>query len=315
MKHFLLIMLSTFVLTACDGEIEYPLRVGTNNWIGYEPLYLARDVGFYNETEVKLIEYASTSEVLRAFRNKSLDVAALTLDETLLLMESKTPVQVVLIMDISNGADVIMSRPQFKDIVSLKGKRIGVESSALGAYVLSRALALNGLSLNDVNIVHLNINEHLYAYNQDKVDALVTFEPVRTKLLDHGAIDIFSSRDIPNEVIDVLVMRTGDTKTINKKIRRLIKGWFQTLDYIRQDPLEAATLMGKRIQIEPEKIHKSMDDLIWADIDHNKMLLTDQQGTLSTALKELQAVMLELDLLEHPVLTDDLFSTEMLFTN
>ena len=41
----------------------------------------------------------------------------------------------------------------------LEGKSVAVESGALGAFVLSRALALNGMQASDVNVVHLESNE------------------------------------------------------------------------------------------------------------------------------------------------------------
>ena len=60
----------------------------------------------------------------------------------------------------------------------LKGKSVAVESSALGAFVLSRALALNGMQASDVNVVHLESNEQPSAFEKGEVDGAVTFDPV-----------------------------------------------------------------------------------------------------------------------------------------
>ena len=49
------------VLLACVGCTPDPepiLRVGTNVWPGYEPLYLARDLGYLDES-IRLVEYSS----------------------------------------------------------------------------------------------------------------------------------------------------------------------------------------------------------------------------------------------------------------
>ena len=51
-------------LSGCMRETEPPLRIGTNVWIGSEPLYLARDLGYLNREAVQLVEYPSASEVL-----------------------------------------------------------------------------------------------------------------------------------------------------------------------------------------------------------------------------------------------------------
>ena len=56
----------------------------------------------------------------------------------------------------------------------LKGKSVAVESSALGAFVLSRALAVNGMQSTDVNVVHLESNEQPSAFEKGEVDGAVT---------------------------------------------------------------------------------------------------------------------------------------------
>ncbi len=55
--------LSAFALAACDRQPEPPLRIGTNVWIGSEPLYLARELGKLDPAVVQLVEYPSASEV------------------------------------------------------------------------------------------------------------------------------------------------------------------------------------------------------------------------------------------------------------
>ncbi len=72
------------------------LSVGTNVWPGYEPLYLARSLGLYGQAPIRLVEYASATQVIRAFRNGAIDVAALTLDEVLLLRESRLDARVII---------------------------------------------------------------------------------------------------------------------------------------------------------------------------------------------------------------------------
>ena len=60
-------------LFGCMGQPDTALRIGTNVWIGSEPLYLARDLGRLDSDSVQLVEYPSASEVLRAFRNEAID--------------------------------------------------------------------------------------------------------------------------------------------------------------------------------------------------------------------------------------------------
>ena len=86
----------------------------------------------------------------------------------------------------------------------LKGKSVAVESGALGAFVLSRALALNGMQASDVNVVHLESNEQPSAFEKGQVDGAVTFDPYRVQFLRAGASTLFDSTQIPGEIVDLL---------------------------------------------------------------------------------------------------------------
>ena len=169
------LVLLVFALAGCDKPAP-PLRVGANRWLGYEPLFLARDRGYYGGQPVQLLSFLSTTEVIRAYRNGALDVAAVTADEALLLAETLPDQRILLVCDFSLGADVILAKPQFPSLPDLKGRRIGVETTALGAYMLARALARAGMTAHDVTVVPMPLDEHEAAFRQDLVDAVVTHE-------------------------------------------------------------------------------------------------------------------------------------------
>lgn len=142
------------LLSACTRPAtESPLRIGTNNWPGYEPLYLARDLGHYKGTPIKLVELPSTSEVMHALRNRTLEGAALTLDETLTLLDSGFHLKIILVMDFSDGGDVLLAKPEIASLSALRGKRVAVEYTAVGAIILDAALNAAGLSASDITIV------------------------------------------------------------------------------------------------------------------------------------------------------------------
>src|SRR4249919_1795031 len=170
-------------LFGCMREPEAVLRIGTNVWIGSEPLYLARELGHLDPAAVQLVEYPSASEVLRAFRNQAIDGMVISLDELFGLAVDGLQPRIILVVDVSHGADVVVGRRGMRTMLDLKGRSVAVESSALGAFVLSRALALNGMQASDVSVVHLESNEQPKALQAGTVDGAVTFDPYRTQFL------------------------------------------------------------------------------------------------------------------------------------
>ncbi|WP_191965634.1 ABC transporter substrate-binding protein [Oryzomonas sagensis] len=287
-----------FGMTGCRREAPAPLQVATNVWPGYEPLYLARSLGYYPDSAVRFHEMTTATDVLKAFRNHAVDVAALTLDEALLLVQDGIDVRILLIADISHGADAIMARPAIGTVRDLKGKRVGVESMALGAYVLTRALDQAGLTPRDVTVVPVPVQEHEHAYSAGDIDAVVTFEPARTRLLALGAHSIFDSRRIPNEVIDVVVVRADMLQSRPGQVKTLEEGWFKALAYLRANPADAASIMGKREGLTAGQFKASLGGLAIPDRDENQRLLS---GALLPPAKRLADVMLRGKLLDRPV--------------
>lgn len=299
-RRFLVVAWGVAVLacTATDGP---PLRLGTNVWPGYEPLYLGRDLGYLDRQMVTLVEYLSASEVLRAFRNESLEAAALTLDEVLLLEQQHFPVQVVLVLDISHGADALLSQPHVQTIPELVGKRVGIEVGAVGAYIISRVLEQHGLSLQDITVVPLEVHEHLATYTSGQVDAVVTFEPVRTQLLTLGARELFSSRNMPDEVVDVLAVHKAYLAAHPERFRRVVQGWFRALAYLAANPTDAAERMHKRLHVSAEVVLGSYEGIRLPDYTENTRLLGGNTPGLSETARRLQEVMLARNLLHTPV--------------
>lgn len=276
-----------------------PIRVGTHAWPGYEPLHLAQDLGLYpSSARVRLVRYGSASHQLRAFRNGSIDAATLTLDEALLLTEDVPDLRVVLVLDTSNGADVVLGRAGLATLADLRGRRVGYEATALGAYMLSRALDVAGMAPRDVKAISMEVDEHERAFLAGSVDAVVTFEPTRSRLLDHGAKILFSSAQIPGEIVDVLVMRRSFSESHAAEVAGLVQGWFETLELIRQNSEDVIRRLGARLHLTPEQTRAALAGLTLPDRDANIRLLGAPNPALRDAGTRLAALMVREGLLQ-----------------
>jgi NitT/TauT family transport system substrate-binding protein len=315
MRQFLTTLCLIFLipfLPACNKSVDRPIQLGTVQWPGYEPLYLARSLGYLHESHVHLIEQTATTETIEAYRNEVIDIAALTLDEVLLLKQQGQEMEIILVMDISNGADVVIARPGIKTIADLKGKRIGVEANALGAYMFSRSLEHGRLKPADVQIVSLQYGEHESAFIQGKVDAVVTFEPVKTKLLNQGGKVVFDSSKIPNEIVDVLIVRPAYLQAHRDEVRLLVTAWFKALSYLNEHREDAARQIAGRLGIKPSEFLTSLEGLKIADLAFNERMLGGSTPELQANLQRLSRVMLDNKLLLNAVDTRNLLNASVL---
>jgi NitT/TauT family transport system substrate-binding protein len=284
-------------LMSCTRAPETALRIGTNVWIGSEPLYLARELGRLDPAAVQLVEYPSASEVLRAFRNQAIDGMVISLDELFGLAADGFQPRIILVVDVSHGADVVVGRGGMRTMKDLKGKSVAVESSALGAFVLSRALTLSGMQAGDVNVVHLESNEQPGAFEKGEVDGAVTFDPFRAQFLRAGGKTLFDSTQIPGEIVDLLAVRASALDRQPNAIRALLAGWFSALEYMKTDPKDAARRMGVRQQTTGEQFLEALRGLHIPSREENLRMLSGPAPELVVTGRRLMALMVDAKLL------------------
>jgi NitT/TauT family transport system substrate-binding protein len=302
------LLVSCLSVAGCSKPQSPVLRLGGTTWPGFEPFFVARDLHFWREDQIKLLEYTSTPELTRAFRNGTIDGALLTLDEALLLVEDRQDVRILLVTDISNGADVILAKPAFHSMQELRGHRIGAETTGVGAYVLTRALDLAGLTLADVEIVPLEFSEQQPALDRGRVDAVVTYEPVRTKLKSAGARQIFDSSLIPGEIVDVLVVRTSYLAASPVNARLLVEAFYRAQRYAREDADDFVRLAAARENVTPQEFRESMTLLHVPDAQESSTMLAGAPGPLQKQVNSLAEVMIKRNLLLRPVDVASLFA-------
>lgn len=239
----------------CSREKPAPLRVGINPWPGYEFLYLAQEQGFFRAEglEVRLIELSSLSDARRAYERGQLDAVGTTVTDVLQSRDdSPRSPQIVQVTDYSNGGDVILARPGITDAAGLRGARIGVELASLGVYVLARGLEKSGLGLADVTVVSMSQLSMGAAFRAGKLDAIVTYPPVSTLLVrDAKASAVFSSREIPGEVLDVIAVEAEVVRERPGDVAKLLRAFHRAKAYALQNPEPAYRIMAAREGLTP----------------------------------------------------------------
>jgi NitT/TauT family transport system substrate-binding protein len=285
-----LLLLFGWLLTSCR-EPAPPLRVGCNVWTGYEPLHLAAAHGYFSGHAIQVIEFPSAADVIRAYRNGALEVAAVTADEALQIAETDPAQRIFLVCDFSRGGDAIVARQEFPDLKSLRGRRIGVEPNALGAYVLARALQGAGMSAGDVTVVPVGLEAHEEAFARGQVDAVVTFDPRGSRLLAGGARSVFDSSQIPGEIVDLLLTRPETLQRHRAELRTLVGGWFKALDELSARRAETIGQMARRQGQSAELFTQSLQGLELPDRAANRRLLGSSTNSLAAALRRLARVM------------------------
>ncbi len=284
-------------LAACTRPAPL-LRVAGIVWVGYEPLFLARELGYYEAQSLRLVEMPSNTAGLMALATGDVEAATLTLDEFLIAREGGLDVRAILVFDDSAGADVVMGRPEIHELADLRGRRIGVENTAAGALMLAKLLEAAALSPADIIKVPLTGGRHMEAYRTHRVDALVSFEPYATQLASMGARRLLDSSLFPGLIVDVLVARAAALDAQPEQFQLLTDGYFRALDHLRQAPQDAAARMAPRMGITPDEVLVALKGVRMQDRAANRAWLDGPEARLFQATRAVARIMLQSDLLQ-----------------
>lgn len=287
-----------WAIVGCSAPKE-PIQVALNAWAGYALLHLATELDFLDETEVRLQEFPSNTASMMALVNGRVPAAALTLDELLQVREGGVDARVVLVFDESHGADVVMARPTVTRLQQLRGGRIGVESTAVGALMLARLLEVAGLKASDVVKVPLTADQHVAAFERQEVDAVITFEPMASRLRSLGAAPLLDSKQMPGLILDVLAVRADALVGAQEAWRGLLHGYFQAFAHWRGQPEVAARLMAPHQQLSPEDVMQSFAGIAMSDLSLNHTWLGGAQPRLLQSAQIVGRLMHESRLLDR----------------
>lgn len=240
----------SMLLASCAGPEPPPLRVGISAFPAYELAFLAQELGYFREAGVKvrLVEFGELSDTRRAYEMGKIDGLATTLVEVLIARDgSQRDLRVRSVIDYSAGADVIIGGARVKSMADLKGKRVGVEVGSLGHFMLVRGLAKAGLSPADVKLVSMSQTGMGAALSSGAVEAVVSYPPTAPDLLqDPVASVLFSSKEIPGEVVDVFAFDGDVIKRRPKEVNAFLLAVERAYATFKGRPQESCQIMGRR---------------------------------------------------------------------
>lgn len=285
-----LLVLLALLFVGCAVE-EPPLRIGTLVWPPYELAYLAQNREFFDIGRINLVDYQTPAEVTRAYRYGLIDAFFLTTQFALPAARQLQDSRIAYVIDFSIGGDSLLARPEIEGLADLKGRRIGVEASPLGGYMLQRALDFAGLSRADMELQYVDTPDHVDAFANGTVDAVITYEPYRTRILTLGATELFSSRQIPGEIIDVLIVPGAVMAAREADLRNFVLGLEKARRFLDTNPIEALPIMAEREQLSPSLLKQALEGVRLISLEENRDMLSGPDSSMKHLLERQREVM------------------------
>jgi len=252
------------VLFLCTGSVyaAEPIKLGMSTWLGYAPLYLAKEKGFFQKRglDVEVVVIESPADRRVAFAADKIQGFATTVDTHVMTAAAENPIPLkqVLALDDSHGGDGIVSKKEIKNIKDLKGKTVAAQLGAGASYFwLNYVLAQDGMKLSDLKAIDMKAGDAGSAFVAGKVDAAVTWEPWLSKAKEtpFGHV-LLASDKTPGIIVDSLAFKPDFLKKRGEDVKKIVAAWNEAVKFAADNPQEADAIMAKFTGQKPEEFTK-----------------------------------------------------------
>ncbi|MEA3212482.1 MAG: NitT/TauT family transport system substrate-binding protein [Chthoniobacter sp.] len=233
-----------------------PIKIGYSDWPGWTAWEIAKEKGFFKKhgVEVKLVWFPIYTDSLNALNTGKLDANCQTWSDTIPPLAEGIDLKVVLVNDNSAGNDGLVARKEIKSVKDLKGKTVATELGTCDHFLLLQALAKNKMTEKDINFKNMTVPDAAAAYRQGKLDAAVIWQPSLNDVMKEGKANLlFTSKDIPGLIPDLLVFQTKVVKAREADIQKIVAAWFDVYEFVKKSPDEAVAIMAKIVEQKPEE--------------------------------------------------------------
>ncbi len=254
-----------------NSDTETPrFNLAFNVWVGYGPFWLAQEKGFFKDEgiDVNITTIEDVGQKKAAMVKGDIDGLADTIDLLVLGQNEKVPSTATMEIDLSYGADGILATENIQSIEDLKGKKIAVQKNFVSESFLYYMLNKHGMSPRDVQIIDMEASAAGAAFVSGQVDVAVTFEPWMSKSKERpGGHVLVSSKDADNSLVDILSINKEYLANNPENVRKVMRGWFKALEYIKTNPKESNEIMAKHYDVPPEEFAELTTGVKWASLD------------------------------------------------
>lgn len=276
MKRAILLILVVFLFfVGCAKNITEEklerINIAFQEWVGYGPLYLAADKGFFKDEgiEVVFIDEQLDSARRDAFKRGMLDCEAGTIGLLVSKRAEDTPIVAVMEIDISLGGDGIVATEDIKRIEDILGKRVVFARDDVGETFISYIFHKKGLNMDDVTIIPSQSERVAQVFLDGEADVAVTWEPWLSIAAQRpGAHILITTKDEPGTIIDVLSVREDLLEDNPELIKKLMRGWFRAVKYYEEHPQEASGIIAKHYDLTPEQYRRRITGLGWSGYEN-----------------------------------------------
>lgn len=291
--------LAALVLALLIGCPHQPPRfvLAMNPWPGYAYFALAQARQHYDPRRLRLDlrNFADNDRAVQAYVAGAAQAIATTAIDVVTICgvaPERCPV-IVYVIDESRGGDQVLALRDVKDLKGLAGRPIALDRSSLSRYLLARAFESQDLPPPlPSQLRFLPAASWEASLRQGTVSAVVSYPPRSEILLRALPLDtLFTSRQLPNEILDVLAVEPELLRLHPDAVLALVQGWQAVREEEKERQVGVRQEVADYLGLDPDAGTAVMAGIRYPGPQEQYELLDPRQNNLPPLLEQIRQVL------------------------
>jgi len=261
--------------------------IGTQNLA--DPESIARAEGWLEEAfdaPVDIRVFQSGRDVVTAMAAGSIDFGLVGSVPAALAIGRDIGAEVIYIQAVLGDVEslVVADGSGITSAADLVGRRVATTFASTAHYSLLKYLEYNNVDATSVELMDLPPNAAVAAFIRGDVDAVFTWEPQVSELINHGGTAITSARVIGEKgypTMDVSIVRSEFAEAHPEAVAEFIRVMDRSVMLLQEDPTAAGEALSQILGLTPEQALAQVRSSTWLTVD--EQLGDDWFGTTTLA--------------------------------
>lgn len=264
---FFFVVASLF--SACSSKQSERLEIMTNSWIGFSPLFYAKEQGWLEALNIKLSNVVSLGENVHIYQTAKKHAFTGTQYEFQRVLKTQPDLVPIIMFDRSNGGDMVMSNRSLTELkATTETIDVYLELDTVNHLVYQDFVKQNDLNRHQFNFINkdqVKIVSAIQNRNSDSPAMAVTYIPYNYELQRQGFDVITSTADNLNLLVvdalytpkDVLLKHRAQFEGLKKAIN-------DAIEILKTDPKKYYQTVKPYLENGSyEDFEASLSDILW----------------------------------------------------
>jgi NitT/TauT family transport system substrate-binding protein len=271
-KRFVFLIFILLFFSSCEFKNDKKIKISATTWIGYTPLFYAKEKNWLEPLNIKLLNVVSLSENMYLYKAGNADAYVGTQFEYNFLYKENKNLTPIIFFNKSNGGDVILSNLSIDKLIKTN-KTIDayLEIDSINSVVLNDFLKSYNLQDKKINYINedQSIISRLNAKDMKNPTIITTYIPYNYILTKNSFKEVSTTKNNSDLlVIDAMYTTESfyyENKETFEKLKKLID---KAIINLQNNPEEFyKTVKPYFANTSYDEFLTSLNDIIWLNKD------------------------------------------------